>query len=108
MAFALKVLSSTIFWIFFFVIGFIIGSKMIKEFAPNTFRYLTTGKRGYNLFIFEVFLICLFIYLFWPIILAVVIFLFVVKKIYEVTFPIFGKGVDKASKIIPDFEIKKR
>lgn len=104
-AFSLKVLSSVIFWIFFFGIGFIFGSIIMKKIAPRTYKFFTTGDRHRFLYSPEIFFILIGCYIFWPIILFIIVTSWFLVKIFR---PTLGKAIEKAANIVPDIEIKRK
>ena len=110
LSFMFSVLGSVVFWVLFFGTGFIVGSIMIKHFAPLTWQTFKTGERpmskewrGSKADPVCMVLVCTSIYLFWPILLLGIIIWFLFKSIL---FPVFRKSAVLAGNIIPDIELK--
>lgn len=115
--FTIQVLFSNIFWIAFFLIGFISGTITFRKMAKKCFKYVTTGEFWYSwkgpdgLEHFELGVILFFHYILWPI-PAVLWLITVVWDIFAVIFSksiwvIFKEAIIKVDKMIPKFKIVK-
>jgi len=111
-SFMFSVLGSVTFWVVFFVVGFIIGSVIIKHIAPLTWETFKTGKRPQSKQFSSLkadalcmVLVCISVYLFWPVALVGYICWLLLKNLL---YPVFRKSVVLAGDFVPDIEIKKR
>ena len=112
-AFMISVLGSLIFWIGYFVIGFFISTLLLRYLAPKAFKYTITGElshsNGYEDDIWEYVIICILIYIFWPIILIFTIVQLITKILFkDICWPLFKQGVKYINNTIPEIEIKKK
>lgn len=115
LGFMLGVLGSGVFWIGYFIVSFVVGSATLKQFAPNTFLLLTTGKdKDYNSYydiediIFRV-VLALCHMLFWPLIVAAVVLWFILRITFgKIVFPLFCKSIQKSASILPTIKIEKQ
>lgn len=109
LGFMFGVLGSVIFWVVFFVVGFVAGSISFKHCAPLSYKVFKTGEAqkdtnfGGKVYPLGSSVIFLFNVVFWPIITTFFILNFVIGK---ALWPMMRKGVEIASNIIPEFEIK--
>jgi len=104
-SFMFAVLSSVLFWIGFFVVGFIIGSRVMRHIAPKTYKFISTGYREYDFDpgAVEIFFVLVGNFILWPIILTYLLSKFIFVKLF---WPIFCKSVKASSNIIPKFKIE--
>jgi len=111
--FMFGVLGSVVFWILFFMVGFFAGTLVLKRIAPKTYLFVTTGKFTWfrsqtkptgSDWIVLLFLL-LFIYVCWPIVVAILAIGLIVK--YALWKP-FCSGVKAVDSIIPDIQFKKK
>ena len=107
--FMFAVLGSTLFWVGFFVVGFFVGTLVLKKVAKSIYDFII-GKEEYNPFgpycvdyvpIVAILLLC---YLFWPVILLVLSIGFIVKHIFWKS---FCKAVKSVDSIIPTVKFEK-
>lgn len=117
LSFMFGVLGSGLFWVAFFVVGFFIGSLVLKHCAKHVYKLITIpnfkqDKDGYKLIFSDILgyvFIVIGIYLFWPFILPFILIAFVIKHlIMSVVWPLFVKGVKTSVSIVPDIEIKRK
>lgn len=107
-SFMFTVLGSTLFWIGFFVTGFIIGSMVIKVFAKKTWHFILTGEclaRRDSILSnpVDMYFIAFLFMLFWPVVLIFVTIGFFMKRIL---WPLLRSGIKASGSILPEFEIK--
>ncbi len=107
--FMFSVLGSVVFWILFFVVGFFAGTLVLKKLSKDLYGFII-GKNAnpygsFGLNYIPVIVILFFIYLFWPIILAIMAIGFIIK---HVLWKSFCSGVKAVDSVIPDIQFKKR
>lgn len=112
LSFMFCVLGSTIFWVSFFLVGFIVGSMLLKHVAPLSWETIKTGERPRSRFYSSlkadkacIILAIISVYSLWPLILFGYVFYLVAKN---VAWPVFRKAVISSGSIIPDIEIKSK
>jgi len=113
-SFMFGVLGSILFWVCFFIVGFFMGTLLLKRIARNTFAFVT-GKQSTICPGMEdtmtiptwilLFIILFFIYTCWPIILFLLMIGFIIKNVFWKS---FCSTVKWADEIIPNIEIKKK
>ena len=110
--FMFAVLGSVVFWIFFFLVSFVVGSILLKHVAPTAWKTIKDGKRPYSkrwtslrVDIASVAIAIVSVYLFWPFILVGIVFWFAIKNIIC---PSLRKIIISTASIIPEFEIKQK
>jgi len=105
MGFMVAVLGSTIFWVVYFTVSFMITTVLLKKIAPKTFKYTTTNKIQNNDDSFDILsyiCIALFTYLFWSLI---ILWMIIVMK---VIWGFFCLCIKTANNIVPEIDIKKK
>lgn len=107
MGFMFGVLGSVTFWIVYGAISIFIGSLMLKNLAPNFYRYLMTGKDNtawdpVGPVFFGVMVGCFII---WPITLIIYTGIFIISRIL---WPLFVKAIRASVSMVPDIEIKRK
>lgn len=107
MSFMFGVLGSVMFWVIFIGVGFFIGSLLLRYLAPIRYSEIVNNHRICGNFGDPVaaFFLLIIIFLFWPIVLAGVIVVFIIRK---ALWPIFCKSIKATVSLVPDIEIKKR
>ena len=104
-SFMFGVLGSFIFWGVYFLISLIAGTMIVKEVAPRTWKFISTGhRRDYELMLFEVLIIVLCIYTFWPIVSLYYLAIFMGRHLLWTPFCFIVNLVDKN---IPKISIKR-
>lgn len=101
------VLSSNIFWLFYIIVSFILGTIILRHCDPTTFKEIKTGELDTN-FSLAVYLLVIFIfYVLWiiPLIFLLVIILFNSSKgFFKLIAKIFRIIITKIDDLIPKFK----
>jgi hypothetical protein len=105
-------LGSGLFWVFYAVVSFFVGSILIKQFAPHTYTFITTGEVEYEYETAFYVMIAMFHMIFWQIEIVCLALAFVVKYSCHLFFgklfwPLFCKGVKASASSIPRIRIDK-
>lgn len=96
------------FWMTYFVMTLFIGTLILRQYDPEAYEFVTTGKKKSNDEAFGNVVVTACVYLFWPLILAGKIFSFIMKIVFVQIFgPLFRKSVNFAGSVMPKIEIKK-
>lgn len=102
------VLGSFVFWGVFGLIGIILGTMFLKRIAPKTWEFITTGKKSYETWWFDIVAIIIACYIFWPIIaLCFGIYWFFKYVLIYIAWKPFCNLVKMVDKNIPNISIKK-
>lgn len=100
------VLGSFIFWGIYGILSLFIGTYLLKNKAPRTYEFVTTGERYYNLDI-EIPFILIACFICWPIMLLFFVLKFVFVFIFKT---LLWNGMCEcikfADKAIPEISIK--
>ena len=111
--FMLGVLGSALFWVGFFLVSLFGAGITMRHFAPNTFRFVTTGENDgvnsrYNKNIVGALVATAILHMiFWIFIVAWVIFKFLMKTIFmTIAWPLFCNGIKTTTNLVPDIQIK--
>jgi len=67
-SFMLGVLGSTVFWVLFFAVDFVIGSILLRYMAPETYKLVTEGSEDFDVWNEDLswVFILIFAYVLWP------------------------------------------
>lgn len=88
-SFMFGVLFTDIFWAFYFIAGFVVGTILIRKYAPNTYYYF---KSGDGVFPSEYWVTALLNYLFWlPILIWILIYTLIRFILVTIFKPMFIK-----------------
>jgi len=103
--FMFGVLGSAVFWGFYIITSFVIGSTLLKYWERESYNFIIgEGPNPEGNGDVTWFVIFIGLLLFWPVVFVWKIFCFIAK---EVLWPIFQKSIKASAKIIPEIVIKK-
>jgi hypothetical protein len=99
-------LGSGLFWIGYAVVSFFVGSILIKQFAPYTYTFITTGKAEHSYDTASYVMLAMFHMVFWQIEIVCLAIAFVTKYSCRLFFvklfwPLFCRGVKASAGSIP-------
>jgi len=111
--FMFGVLGSVMFWVVYFVLSIVAGSLSIKHFAPNTFKFITTGdnsnlrtKKGRKCWKPDMTMLAVIHMLFWPVIIIGMILFFIIKVVFaQMAWPLIRKSIVAVTDAVPEVEI---
>ena len=115
-SFIFGVLGSVLFWVVFGVMGFVLGSVMLKHLFSEVFEFITTGKRydrkctskdRWRPSNTDAFIALFAVFVLWPLVLLWIIVKFIVVTSVKLTWPLFCKAVKVSANIVPKVTIEK-
>ena len=108
-SFIFGVLGSVLFWAVFGVMGFVLGSVMLKHLFSEVFEFITTGKRydRWRPSNTDAFIALFTVFVLWPLVLLWIIVKFIVVTSVKLTWPLFCKAVKVSANIVPKVTIEK-
>ena len=105
LSFMFAVLTSVMFWVAFFMVGFFVGVAIIKAKCPNLLAFITGDSDYWDNLKYPPPAFCATaIFVFWPIVLLWFLFGFLFKFIVG---PIFMNLIKKTASIIPTVKFDK-
>lgn len=104
LSFMLGVLGSVTFWIFFLMIGFFIGSLLLKNLTPYLYQEFIEERLNSDEK-FQLFFVAIAFFILWPITLIISFIVLLFKK---VLWPVFIKLVKTSISLVPDIKIVKK
>lgn len=105
MIFMFGVLGSVLFWISFIVMWFFAGCFTFRHFAPKTYALVTEKQTLISDDAVDGPFILICIFLFWPIIFAVIIINFLITAVFWTS---ICKLIKTTGSAMPDIKIKKK
>lgn len=97
------------FWIIYLIMTLFMGTLVIRYTAKETYRFITKDNEDFDGFDYFGFVLLAGLnYLFWPLILMGLIFIFVIKiALTKIFGPIMKRTIQFADSVMPKIEIKK-
>lgn len=111
LTFMFGTLGSLILWGIYILITLVVGTAVLKKIAPITFKAVTTGERTSCVWgWFEVTLVVMAVFIFWPVIIGATILWIIARTIWKlIVFKMIGPAFLHLfrfiGKIIPDIKI---